>query len=98
MVDAGNASGLAPPRTTALCPRTHGAPRPVLLRSVQPVVLPPSRLRCCASTVDDGAVSAAASNPIRQCLFGRWEILSDFVVFLYQGSHCMTILVLTQLS
>ncbi|KAK3141353.1 hypothetical protein QOZ80_4BG0332820 [Eleusine coracana subsp. coracana] len=58
------ASGLAPPRAAALCPRTRGAPRPVLLRSVQPVALPPSRLRCCASSMDDGAVSAAASNPI----------------------------------
>uniref|UniRef100_A0A804M9H3 Beta-ketoacyl-[acyl-carrier-protein] synthase III N-terminal domain-containing protein n=1 Tax=Zea mays TaxID=4577 RepID=A0A804M9H3_MAIZE len=58
------ASGLALPRVSAPCPvRTRGGLRPAFLRVAQPVTLPPPQLRCCASTVDDGVVSAAASKP-----------------------------------
>ncbi|KAK3151056.1 hypothetical protein QOZ80_3AG0241120 [Eleusine coracana subsp. coracana] len=59
------ASGIAPPRAAALCPRTRGGPRPGFLRFTPPVALPPQQqLRCCASTADDGVVSAAASKPL----------------------------------
>ncbi|CAD6259344.1 unnamed protein product [Miscanthus lutarioriparius] len=58
------ASGLALPRVAAPCPaRTRGGLRPAFLRFAPPVALPPRQLRCCASTVDDGVVSAAASKP-----------------------------------
>ncbi|XP_062185542.1 beta-ketoacyl-[acyl-carrier-protein] synthase III, chloroplastic-like [Phragmites australis] len=55
------ASGIAPPRAAAPCPRTRGGFRSGFLRLAPP--LPPPQLRCCASTVDDGVVSAAASKP-----------------------------------
>ncbi|KAL6844046.1 hypothetical protein ACP4OV_025719 [Aristida adscensionis] len=54
------ASGLAPPRAAALCPRARAGHRPGFLRSAPPPVAPP-QLRCCASTVDDGVASAAAA-------------------------------------
>ncbi|KAG2575151.1 3-oxoacyl-[acyl-carrier-protein] synthase III, chloroplastic-like isoform X1 [Panicum virgatum] len=58
------ASGLALPRAAAPCPaRTRAGLRPAFLRFVPPVALPPQQLRCCASTVDDGVVSAEASKP-----------------------------------
>ncbi|XP_062226912.1 beta-ketoacyl-[acyl-carrier-protein] synthase III, chloroplastic-like [Phragmites australis] len=57
------ASGLAPPRAAAPCPRTRGGLRPGFLRFVPPVAPPPQQLRCCASTVDDSVVCAAASKP-----------------------------------
>ncbi|RCV35683.1 hypothetical protein SEVIR_7G271000v4 [Setaria viridis] len=58
------ASGLALPRAAAPCPaRTRAVPRAGFLRFAPPVALPPQQLRCCASTVDDGVVSAEASKP-----------------------------------
>ncbi|RLM64851.1 3-oxoacyl-[acyl-carrier-protein] synthase III, chloroplastic [Panicum miliaceum] len=58
------ASGLALPRAAAPCPaRTRAGLWPGFLRFVPPVALPPQQLRCCASTVDDGVVSAEASKP-----------------------------------
>ncbi|XP_039804155.1 uncharacterized protein LOC120668487 isoform X2 [Panicum virgatum] len=58
------ASGLALQRAAAPCPaRTRAGLRPAFLRFVPPVALPPQQLRCCASTVGDGVVSAEASKP-----------------------------------
>ncbi|PAN40389.1 hypothetical protein GQ55_7G304500 [Panicum hallii var. hallii] len=58
------ASGLALPRAAAPSPaRTRAGLWPGFLRFVPPVALPPQQLRCCASTVDDGVVSAEASKP-----------------------------------
>ncbi|TVU16309.1 hypothetical protein EJB05_39866 [Eragrostis curvula] len=57
------ASGLAPPRAAAVCPRTRCFPRTSFLRFAPPVAPPPPQLRCCSSTVDDGVVSAETSKP-----------------------------------
>ncbi|CAL5070340.1 unnamed protein product [Urochloa decumbens] len=58
------ASGLALPRVAAPCPaRTRGGLRGGFARFAPPVALPPQQLRCCASAVDDGVVSAEASKP-----------------------------------
>ncbi|KAJ1273104.1 hypothetical protein BS78_06G254900 [Paspalum vaginatum] len=57
-------SGLALPRVAAPCPaRTRGGLCPAFLRFAPPVALAPQQLRCCASAVDDGVVSAEASKP-----------------------------------
>ncbi|CAN6236421.1 unnamed protein product [Urochloa humidicola] len=58
------ASGLALPRAAAPCPaRTRAGLLRGFVRFAPPVALPPQQLRCCASTVDDGVVSAEASKP-----------------------------------
>uniref|UniRef100_Q25A72 beta-ketoacyl-[acyl-carrier-protein] synthase III n=1 Tax=Oryza sativa TaxID=4530 RepID=Q25A72_ORYSA len=62
------ASGLAPPRLAVSCPRAAGRGcgghyRVGFLRSAPVALAGPAaaQLRCCASTVDDGVVSAAAA-------------------------------------
>nr|CAB3488443.1 unnamed protein product [Digitaria exilis] len=58
------ASSLALPRAAVPCPaRSRAGLRAGFLGFAPPVALPAQQLRCCASSVDDGVVSAEASKP-----------------------------------